>query len=62
MKITIIGDVSAITHAAAAAHPAVVAHSPGMTAIYFLPYIEHLLTLVATGKGEEEEGSIMETT
>ena len=60
MKITIIGDVSAITRAAAA-HP-VVAHSPGMTAIYFLPYIEHLLTLVATGKSEEEEGNITGTT
>lgn len=35
MKIMIIGDVSAITHAAAA-HP-VVSHSPGMTAIYSLP-------------------------
>ena len=60
MKITIIGDVSAITHAAAA-HPVVV-RSPGMTAIYFLPYIEHLLTLVATGKSEEEEGNITGTT
>ena len=49
MKITIVGDVSAITHAAAA-HP-VVAHSHGMTAIYSLPYND-FLTLLAAGKGE----------
>ena len=59
MKITIIGDVSAITHAAAA-HP-VVAHSHGMTAIYSLPY-NHFLTLLATGKGEGEERNIIKKT